>query len=74
MSPVKDTVRSLNNRSTGGTAMTIAAVSTNDVSIRTCVGGACAALCPVYDLGSICPSPADLLAWFRSRLESARDC
>lgn len=53
--------------------MTIAAVSTNDVSIRTCTGGACAAQCPVFNLGGDCPTPSELLGWFRSRLEGAFD-
>lgn len=39
---------------------------------RVCTGGDCEAACPVYKIGGNCPTPSELMAWFRENRESVR--
>jgi hypothetical protein len=40
---------------------------------RVCAGGSCAAICPVYNPGGPCPTPAELAQMYREGLVPAVD-
>lgn len=40
---------------------------------RKCRGGDCAQVCPFYNPGAACPTPVEMLAWFRANRDAALD-
>jgi hypothetical protein len=31
---------------------------------RACAGGECAAYCPLFNIGGVCPTPVELARWY----------
>jgi hypothetical protein len=31
---------------------------------RACTGGECAAYCPLFNIGGVCPTPVELARWY----------